>query len=206
MYQPPAFVVDEAAATALIGAYPLAQLVVASPDGLQATPVPLVRRGDALVGHLARPNSLSRLAGPALAVFSGPSAYVSPGWYPSKREHGKVVPTWNYETVHVQGTLVVHDDAGWTLDVVRFLTDTFEAASPTPWSVDDAPPEYIASMLRAIVGIELVDLRVDAKRKLSQNRDDADRAGVLAALAAGNPGQQAVADAMGSPVVTDSDA
>ena len=190
----------------MIDAHPLAQLVVSSPDGLQATPVPLVRRGDALVGHLARPNSLTKLAGPALAVFTGSGAYVSPGWYPSKRDHGKVVPTWNYETVHVHGTLVVHDDAGWTLDVVRFLTDTFEAALPAPWSVDDAPPEYIAAMLRAIVGIELVDLRVEAKRKLSQNRDDGDRAGVLTALGAGDAAQRAVADAMAAPVVPDSGA
>ena len=141
--------------------------------------------------------------GPALAIFTGAASYISPNWFPSKREHGKVVPTWNYETVQVHGTLVVHDDPAWTLDVVRFLTETFEAPLPSPWSMDDAPAEYITSMVRAIVGIELIDLRVAAKRKLSQNRDDTDRAGVVAALAEGTTGQRATAAAMTSPDVSD---
>jgi transcriptional regulator len=183
MYRPAAFVATDADAFELIAARPLAHLVVASPDGLLATPVPLVRRGEALVGHLARPNPVWRHPGEALAMFTGPDAYVSPRWYETKPIDGKVVPTWNYSTVHVHGRLVAHDDAAWVGDVVRLLTDTFETAMGDPWSVDDAPADWIATMVRGIVGIELVDLQIEAKAKLSQNRSVADRSAVIDGVA-----------------------
>ena len=115
-------------------------------------------------------------------IVRGPDAYVSPGWYPSKAEHGRVVPTWNYLTAHVHGRLVVHDDPAWVEAVVRRLTERHEAASPTPWSVDDAPAAFVAGQLRAVVGVELVISRVQAKAKLSQNRPSADVDGVIAGL------------------------
>ncbi len=198
MYRPAAFVASDADAFALIAAAPLAQLVVVSPDGLLATPVPLVRRGDALVGHLARPNPVWRNPGDALAVFTGVDAYVSPRWYEGKPIDGKVVPTWNYTTVHVHGRLVVHDDAAWVGDVVRLLTDTFEGPMGDPWSVDDAPADWVGTMLRGIVGIEVTDLRIDAKAKLSQNRSVTDRSNVAEGLSAGTSGAAATADAMRS--------
>lgn len=196
MYRPPAFAADDDQAFALIVAHPLAQLVVSTPDGLAATPVPLVRRGDALVGHLARANPMWRHPGEALALFTAADAYVSPRWYETKPVDGKVVPTWNYATVQVHGRLVVHDDDAWVADVVRLLTDTFEAAFDGPWSVDDAPADWLATMRRGIVGIELVDLRVEAKAKLSQNRSVTDRTAVADGLAAGGRTDAAVAAAM----------
>ena len=162
MYLPAAFAIDDGEAFTLVAAHPLAQLVVSTADGLLATPVPLIARGNTLVGHLARPNDLWHHPGPALAIFTGAQAYVSPNWYPSKRDHGRVVPTWNYETVHVHGTLVVHDDDDWKLAVITALTDRFEADSPVPWQVADAPADYLAAMLRGVVGIELTGLGVEA--------------------------------------------
>jgi transcriptional regulator len=198
VYLPAVFAMSPAEAIALSAAHPLAQLVVATPEGLVATPVPLVWRDGSLVGHLARPNSLWRHAGPAVALFTGPQAYVSPSWYPSKHEHGKVVPTWNYTVVHVHGTLVAHDDDEWKREVLALLTDTFEVQSASPWQMTDAPPSYLDAMVRGVVGIELVDVRVEGKAKLSQNRDDADRGGVIDALLDGSPSAVAVAEAMGA--------
>ena len=110
-------------------------------------------------------------------------AYISPSWYPTKAEHGKVVPTWNYEVVHLHGRLVAHDEADWTEQMVRDLTVLHEAPLPSPWSVDDAPADYIAQLMRGIVGVALEVTRIDAKRKLSQNKSDTDVAGVVAGLA-----------------------
>jgi transcriptional regulator len=197
MYTKPDFAADTAAAVAIIDAHPLAQLVVTTSNGLQATPVPLVRRGDSLVGHVARRNQIWRYPGHALAIFTGIDTYVSPNWYPSKEQHGRVVPTWNYTTVHVTGTLCVQDAVEWKLALVTLLTDTFEAEQPMPWRVADAPPDYIAALMQHIVGIELTDLTIDGKRKLSQNQGESDRDGVRNALANGNARQQAVADEMG---------
>ncbi|MGA1299065.1 MAG: FMN-binding negative transcriptional regulator, partial [Ilumatobacteraceae bacterium] len=112
-------------------------------------------------------------------------------------EHGKVVPTWNYSLVHLRGVLRVVDDRGVLLDIVRRLTDRHESAQVQPWSVDDAPADYIDAQLRAIVGVEMVVTSVEGKAKLSQNRSDSDREGVRRGLAAGGPSQQAVARAMG---------
>jgi transcriptional regulator len=118
---------------------------------------------------------------------------VTPSWYAAKAEHGRVVPTWNYVTAHVYGRLVVHDDPVWLDSLVRRLTDRHEAASPQPWSVEDAPPTFIAGQLRAIVGVELVISRVEAKLKLSQNRSGADVDGVVAGLEARGDGDSAAA-------------
>ncbi len=196
MYNKPDFASDAAESIAIIEANPLAQVVVATPDGPFATPVPMIRRGDSLVGHVARPNELWQHPGVALAIFTGPDAYISPNWYPSKAEHGRVVPTWNYITVQVRGQLHIHDDDPWKLDVVTFLTDKFEAAQPKPWKASDAPADYIAALMNRIVGIELVDLTIEGKRKLSQNQSAENLAGVMSALADGDANQQSVAQQM----------
>ena len=185
MYLPAHFAGDEDAARELIAAFPLAQLVVSTDDGLVGTPVPMLWRDGSLVGHLARANPLWRQAGAALAIFTGPDAYVSPRWYEAKRTDGKVVPTWNYTTVHAAGRLVAHDDADWKRALVTQLTERFESAYDDPWAVTDAPPDHVDKMLRGIVGIELVDLRVECKRKLSQNRSETDQRTVADALGFG---------------------
>lgn len=120
----------------------------------------------------------------AMVIVRGPDAYVSPSWYASKKQHGRVVPTWNYVTAYVYGRLVVRDVPAWVEAVVRRLTAKHEAAEPQPWTVDDAPPGFIAGQLRAIVGIEVMISRVEAKAKLSQNRPAADIDGVIAGLQA----------------------
>ena len=137
-------------------------LTVVGADGLVSTPMPLMIDDDASIvrGHLARRNSvLAAAPSDALLIVPLTDAYISPGWYPSKREHGRVVPTWNYEVVHLHGRLVTHDDA-WTLGLVRDLTDHHESTMPQPWSVDDAPDDYIEGLLRAIVGVSLTVTRV----------------------------------------------
>jgi transcriptional regulator len=147
--------------------------------------------------HLARANPQWRAVAdkaPALAVVTGPDAYVSPAWYPSKDEHGRVVPTWNYSQVHLTGRLTVHHDPAWLLDAVTRLTDRHEEHRTDRWSVDDAPAPYVEKQLKAIVGLEMAVERVEAKAKLSQNRSEADRAGVVAGLRAeGGAAEAAVA-------------
>ena len=137
-----------------------------------------------LRGHLARGNDQWRrpVVGEALVIVRGPDAYISPGWYPSKAEHGRVVPTWNYVTAHVYGRLAVHDNPAWVERNVRDLTECHEAGRPQPWSVDDAPRQFIEGQLRAIVGVELAITRIEAKFKLSQNRSAADIDGVISGL------------------------
>jgi transcriptional regulator len=140
----------------------------------------------ALLGHLARKNDQWKRPpiGEALVIVHGGDAYITPSWYPSKAEHGRVVPTWNYTTAHVFGRLVIHDDPAWVEQNVRGLTERHETGRAVPWSVDDAPPKFRAGQLRAIVGIELVISRVEAKFKMSQNRRGTDIDGVVAGLAA----------------------
>jgi transcriptional regulator len=143
-----------------------------------------------ILGHLALANPQWRSVGPgtvALAIVHGPQAYVSPSWYPSTARHGKMVPTWNYVSVHFTGPLTIHRDAEWLRDVVTRLTARHEAGRPHAWQVTDAPPEFIDSQLKAIVGVELTIATVEAKEKLSQNRNAEDRAGALAGLR-GEPG------------------
>ncbi|MBB5841650.1 FMN-binding negative transcriptional regulator [Kribbella italica] len=186
MYIPKHFAANDAVVQDLLVNHGAANLVTSTPDGLLATLLPFVYDAEAgaLLGHLARNNEQwSRpVLGEALAIVSGPDAYISPSAYASKREHGRVVPTWNYVTAHVYGTLVVHDDPAWLETLVRRLTAKHEARFAQQWSVDDAPPKYIAGQLRAIVGVELAISRIEAKAKLSQNRSAADIDGVIAAL------------------------
>ena len=143
----------------------------------------------ALLGHVAIKNDQWRepALGESLAIVRGADAYISPSWYPAKREHGRVVPTWNYVTIHAYGRLVVHQDPAWLEANVRRLVEAHEGARPTPpapWSVDDAPRSYIEGQLKAIVGVELLIDRLEAKSKLSQNRSDADIEGTIAGLEA----------------------
>ena len=191
MYVPAAFVETRPEFVArFIASYPMAQLVTMTDEGLVATPLPLLYEPGAdgsasLVGHVARANRQWAQASPtveALAIFTGANAYVSPNWYPSKSEHGKVVPTWNYETVHVRGQFVVHDELDWKRALVTRLTRHHESQLAAPWAVEDAPPDYIAAMLNAIVGLEIRITSVLAKRKLSQNRPAADIAGTIDGL------------------------
>jgi len=189
MYVPKHFAADDADIRALLDNHGAADLITSTSDGLLATFLPFIfdpavgERG-ALLGHVARNNAQwSRPPiGDAMVIVRGPDAYISPSWYASKAEHGRVVPTWNYVTAHVYGELVVHDDPVWLDALVRRLTDRHEQGNPEPWSVDDAPTRFIAGQLRAIVGLELVITRIEAKLKLSQNRPPADIAGVLAGL------------------------
>ena len=171
-----------------------ADLVTVTARGLMATLLPLIydRPGSrpgagplgALRGHVARNNDQWRESplGEAMVIARGPDAYISPSWYATKREHGRVVPTWNYITAHIHGVLVIHDDPAWVEANVRALTAKYEAGREPAWSVDDAPPTYIAGQLRAIVGVELLITRVEAKFKLSQNRSEADVDGAIAGL------------------------
>lgn len=182
MYIPPHFALDDARGVlATMGA---ADLVTSTPDGLFATFLPLLLDGDSLIGHVSRANPHWKQVGPSLVIAHAGDGYVSPTWYASKQIDGKVVPTWNYVTVHVHGALVAHDDPAWVEMVVRKLTARHEHA----WQVDDAPRDYLDKQLRGIVGLELRIERIEGKAKLSQNRSPADIEGVAAGLrAAGNP-------------------
>jgi len=194
MYIPAHFSPDEAQVDELLRNHGAADLVTLTAQGLVATILPFiyVPPGDsgtaephgALHGHLARNNEQWKLdsVGEALVIVRGPDAYITPGWYATKAETGRVVPTWNYVTAHVYGRLIVHDDPVWTEDLVRRLTTKHEAYRNHPWSVDDAPRAFIEGQLRAIVGIELAITRIEAKAKLSQNRSPADVEGVIAGL------------------------
>jgi transcriptional regulator len=194
MYIPAHFAPDETQVEELLRNHGAADLVTLTAQGLVATMLPFiyVPPGDsgtaephgALHGHLARNNEQWKLdsVGEALVIVRGPDAYITPGWYATKAETGRVVPTWNYVTTHVYGRLIVHDDPGWTEDLVRRLTTKHEAYRNRPWSVDDAPRPFIEGQLRAIVGIELAITRIEAKAKLSQNRSPADVEGVIAGL------------------------
>jgi transcriptional regulator len=182
--------------------HPLATLVALTAHGLSANHVPLQSQlagagGGVLRGHIARANSLWReLAAdaPVLAIFTGADSYVSPAWYPARREHGKVVPTWNYATVHVSGNIRFIEDADWLRRFVTSLTDVHERELADRWQVSDAPAEYIDAMLRAIVGFEIAVTSVVAKFKGSQNRSAADRAAVAASLRAAGRSPEAIAE------------
>jgi transcriptional regulator len=153
-----------------------------------------------LLGHIAIANDQWKTAQPgaqALAIVSGPQAYISPSWYESKARHGRVVPTWNYVAVHLTGTITFHQDAEWLRGFVTRLTERHEGGRVYPWAVTDAPPEYIDGQLRAIVGVELTITAIEAKQKLSQNRSALDRAGVVTGLEGEpGPGPAAIAAAM----------
>lgn len=168
----------------LIRAHPFATVVVQGAAGMVANHLPFAVAGDALLhGHVARGNELAKMDGvPVLLVFQGAEGYISPNWYPSKHETGREVPTWNYAVVHVHGRLAVIDDAAWMRQLLETLTDQHEAGQPVPWHVSDAPAEYIATSLRAIVGIAVTIDRIEGKFKLSQNHPAANQAGVIDGL------------------------
>ena len=191
MYTPAHFAVDDEASGRFLTEVVAGDLVTMTDSGLGATFLPLLHdpAGGALgslIGHVARSNEQWRKAprGEVLVIARGPDAYISPTWYASKAEHGRVVPTWNYVSAHVYGELVVHDDVVWLDALVRRLTDRHESGRAHPWSVDDAPQRFYAGQLRAIVGLELRVSRVEVKVKMSQNRPDPDIDGVVAGLAA----------------------
>jgi transcriptional regulator len=177
----------------LIRSKPLATLVTLTPDGLVANHIPLFLRVDGtpcgtLVGHVARSNPLWHATDTAtqiLAIFQGPHAYISPSWYATKQEHGKVVPTWNYAVVHAKGTLRAIDDPVWVRAQLQDLTRHQEAAFAKPWAVDDAPREYTDKLLAALVGIEIPISQLSGKWKVSQNQPPVNQVGVVQGLADG---------------------
>jgi transcriptional regulator len=192
MYQPPLFAEDSVIAQhGLIRAFPLGLLVTHSASGLIANAIPFQIDPEAgekgvLRCHVARANTQWKEIGTgadALVVFQGAQHYVHPGWYETKRETGKVVPTWNYTMVQVRGHARVMDDGAWLAKQIRDLTEMMEGAYPKPWAVDDAPVPFIEAQMRGIVGIEIAISEITGKWKVSQNRSDADREGVIEGLA-----------------------
>ena len=193
MYEPPLHREhDLTKQHALIRARPLGLLISHGPQGLTANAVPFLLAAAAsrlgtLRAHVARANPQWRdlcVSPEALVVFRGPDHYISPSWYATKRETGRVVPTWNYTMVQARGLAAVHEEDGWLAGQIDELTRTHEAASKAPWAVSDAPPEFVAGQRRAIVGIEIEIVDIRGKWKTSQNRSLADRAGVISGLEA----------------------
>jgi transcriptional regulator len=169
---------------------PFASLITVGSSGLFASHIPMVLEQNGakgvLRGHLSRANTQWRDYSPsveALAIFSGPQHYITPSWYPEKRETGKVVPTWNYVVVHAYGYLKVIADGEWLMAHLSQLTNIHEAGLPVPWQVGDGPADYIASQLKGIVGLEMAIERLEGKWKISQNRSEQDRDGVAKGLA-----------------------
>jgi transcriptional regulator len=208
MYVPPAFNDEDfESIRATIHAARLGNLVTATADGPVATPLPLFldeNEGEhgVLYGHIARANPQWRLLpiGEGLAIFMGPAAYVTPSWYATKWETGKVVPTWNYVAVHAYGPVEFFQESERLLEVVTRLTNKHEGPRANPWGVADAPADYIAAQLRGIVGVRIPVVRFEGKRKLSQNRTEVDRVGVMAGLAASeDPQDREVATLIQSP-------
>jgi transcriptional regulator len=182
---------------ALMRAHPLATIVTLSSSGLLANHIPLQVHDGAdpqapgiLRGHVARANPIwsDRVeAVEALVIFQGPQHYISPNWYPSKKDTGKVVPTWNYCCVHAYGQLQLHHDPVWIREQVTALTKWHESGLPAPWAVSDAPAEYLQTMLGNIVGIEIAITRMTGKWKVSQNQPAPNRAGVIEGLSGLEP-------------------
>jgi transcriptional regulator len=174
----------------LMRLYPLAALVIATPTGLSANHIPLLLSAEPtpfgkLQGHVPRANPLWReyvSEFEALAVFQGPDAYITPNWYATKRETGKTVPTWNYAAVHAYGTLRVIDDSVWLRSLLEGLTTFHEAESHTPWSIADAPGEYIQQLITSLIGIEIVITKLEGKWKVSQNQPAHNQEGVSKGL------------------------
>ena len=187
MYLPAHFAEDRVEVLqALMREHPFATLVSKAGDGLVADHLPLQLSADGtrLLGHVARANPLWKTAvgQDVLVIFQGPQAYISPSWYPSKREHGKAVPTWNYVVVHARGRLSTIEDPQGLRSLLDDLVNRHEGELAEPWQVSDAPPDYIEKMLSAIVGIEIGISSLAGKWKTSQNQPAANRAGVVAGL------------------------
>lgn len=191
MYVPKHFVPDEAAVRDLLTSHGASDLITMTDQGLVATLLPFEYDPDAgargaLIGHMARANNQWRqpVRGEAMVIVRGPEAYVTPSWYPTKEEHHRVVPTWNYMIAHVYGQLVVHDDPAWIESQMRRLTDRHETGCAEPWSVDQAPAKFVERQVRGVVGVEVVISRIEAKFKLSQNQPRENVEGVIAGLEA----------------------
>ncbi|HUS95726.1 MAG TPA: FMN-binding negative transcriptional regulator [Hyphomicrobiaceae bacterium] len=190
MYLPDHFREDKTDAMhALMRAAPFAVLVTAGASGPEATHMPTVLANEpplgAIEAHMARANPHWKTSpgdADALVIFSGPDHYIRPGWYPSKADGGKAVPTWNYAAVHAYGRLEVIKDQDWLRQHVGELSAQQERGTAQPWSIEEAPEDYLRMMLRGIIGVRMVITRLEGKWKMSQNRNDADRAGVLAGL------------------------
>lgn len=191
MYLPSHFqITDPDALRDFIQAHPLATLVVSDAEDLSADHIPLLITGNEasgwkLAGHVARANPLWKKAADGidcLAIFHGPQHYISPNWYATKKEHGQVVPTWNYEVVHVQGRLRAVDDVEWLREFLQRLTETHEADQSQPWQVEDAPEEYLQRMLQAVVGIEIEIVTMIGKSKVSQNQPEVNQQSLITAL------------------------
>jgi transcriptional regulator len=202
MYQPPAFREDRVEVQhALIRRHPLGLLITAGPAGLLANFFPFLVDAEGDKGrlrlHLARANPQWReldAIEECLVVFQGPQDYVTPSWYATKRETGKVVPTWNYATVHVWGRPRVVNDDAWLRRQIEDLTASRESLREAPWAVGDAPAEFVAMQMRAIVGVEIPISRIEGKWKMSQNRPEADRRGVIEGFRAmGEAGEEIAA-------------
>jgi transcriptional regulator len=204
MYIPPAFRMDDLTEVhRMMREARSATLVTATAEGLVGTPLPMIldeREGPygTLYAHVARANAQWKLpaTGEAMAIFSGPEAYVSPSWYAAKQETHRVVPTWNYVAVHAYGPAEFFTDADRLLDAVTRLTNLHEEARPDRWTVSDAPAEFVKSQLKGIVGLRMPITRLDGKRKMSQNRSAADRVGVQAGLSASDRHEDRVVAAM----------
>ena len=206
MYTPAQFKIEETQeAHALMRARPFAILVTHGGEGLTATHLPTVLKFDdanplgRIECHVARPNPQWKTVAPdgeALLIFQGPEAYIRPGWYPAKAEHGKVVPTWNYAVVHAYGRLEVVHESAWLLAHVSELTNQQEAPYDARWATSDAPSNFLDAMARGIVGLRLAITRLEAKMKMSQNREPRDRAGVVRGLSDRAEGQDAATAAL----------
>lgn len=203
MYQPASFRDDRLESQiALVRAHPLGMLISHGEQGLVADPLPFLidvdQQGNMVLrAHLSRANphwSLLQTLKECLVVFQGREGYISPGWYETKRQTGKAVPTWNYSVVQLRGVPRVTEDAGWLRQQLDGLTALQEGRQPEPWHIDDAPANYIAAQIRGIVGIEIVVTHREGKWKMSQNRNAEDVEGVIAALRAGDVDQQQLAD------------
>jgi transcriptional regulator len=202
MYVPGYFRVEDTAELhAMMRARPFAILVTQGSEGLTATHLPTILKVDdagplgRIECHLARPNPQWQTFTPemdALMIFQGPEAYIRPGWYPSKAEHGKVVPTWNYAAVHAYGRLQTVEDKDWLLAHVSQLSDQQEAPYAAPWSTTDAPANFLDMLSRGIVGLQFTIRRIEGKLKMSQNRGEADREGVVRGLEQRASGEDAV--------------
>ena len=190
MYIPRHFSVEDAVAQSFLQNLKSGHLVTNTSQGMLSTMIPVTfnKLSGSIVGHLARGNAQwsEKTTQEALFISVPVDAYISPSWYASKQEHGKVVPTWDYMLAHVYGELVIHDDVDWLRQAVSDLTDSFEVGRAKPWKLEEAPDDYVAGQLRAIVGIELKVSRLEVSFKMSQNKTKEDLDGVIAGLRADN--------------------
>ena len=188
MYIPRHFAVEDEVAQSFLSNLKSGHLVTNTSLGILSTLIPVTfdTKRNSIIAHLARSNSQwsEKTNQEALFISAPVDAYISPSWYASKQEHGKVVPTWDYMLAHVYGALVIHDDVEWLRTAVSYLTDAFESGREKPWKLEDAPEDYVAGQLRAIVGVELKVSRLEVSFKMSQNKTKVDLDGVIAGLRA----------------------